>query len=123
MIRTSKKICLYGAVTIAVVSNLVNYFWYYKVLDDRVMQWKVAMIAISSVIFLQAVYIWVNESLKRKGLSIIISGWFALYTLFNMIGVALGYNLHTKGFMAILIITTMAGLGHVLIRLWRNLFL
>lgn len=105
---------------IAVASNLVNYFYYYKHLDDRVMQWKVAMIAISSVIFLQAVYIWINESLKTKGISIVVSGWFALYTLFNLVGVAIGYNLHTKGFMAILIITTVFGTGHILIRLWQR---
>lgn len=80
------------------------------------------MISIALVLFLMAVYVWMNESLKGKGFSIIVSGWVALYLFFNLIGVAIGYNLHTKGFMAILFTITIAGTGHILIRLWQKYF-
>lgn len=79
------------------------------------------MFSISAVVFLMAVYIWLNESQKGRSLKVLASGWFALFALFVFIGVALGYNLHTKGFMAILIITTVFGSGHIFIRLWQKL--
>ena len=119
MIRTIKKIktfCLYLSVLIVMGSNIVNCFF----VSDRILQWRFAMISISAVLFLMTVYLWLNETLKRNGVKIILTGWSALYLLFNLIGVAIGYNLHTKGFMAILFITTVFGIGHLCIRSWRK---
>lgn len=80
------------------------------------------MVAIAVVLFLMAFYMWLNESQKKNQAKIIITGWTALYLLFNLIGVAIGYTLHTKGFMAILFITTFFGGVHLGIRLWQRYF-
>ena len=123
MIRTIKKLksmCLYLSVSVIATSNIINYFYCYKYLDDVLLQWKVAMIAIATTLFLMAFYMWLNESLKNNRIKILITGWSALYLLFNLIGVVLGYNLHTKGFMAILFITISAGIGHICIRSWQK---
>lgn len=124
MIRINKikSICLYLTAFITVGSNVFNYFYCYLYLDDRLLQWKVAMISIAAVLFLMSLYIWLNESLKGKGISIIVTGWVALYLLFNFVGVLAGYNLHTKGFMAILFITTFLGISHLSIRLWQKYY-
>ena len=58
-----------------------------------------------------------NNSFK-----IIVSGWMVIYLLINLIGVVMGYNLHTKGFMAMLFVTTFFGLVHLLMRIWQKYF-
>lgn len=121
-IKILKSWCVYLSIIIIFGSNLVNYFYCYKYLDDVLLQWKVAMIAIAAVMFLMMTYLWLNESLKRNKIKILLTGWSALYLLFNLIGVVIGYNLHTKGFMAILFITTSAGIGHICIRLWQKYY-
>jgi hypothetical protein len=117
-----KRFCLFLTAFIAVGSNTFNYFYSYKYLDDRLLQWRVAMISISLVMFLMAFYIWLNESLKKRGISIIISGWVALYLFFNLIGVLIGFDLHTKGFMIMLHLLALSGVGHLSIRLWQIYF-
>lgn len=117
-----KSICLYLTALIVVGSNILNYFYYYKYLQDSMLQWKVAMISISAVMFLMALYIWLNESLKGKGISIVVFGWVALYLFFNFVGVLIGYTLHTKGFMIILFSIVLLGLSHLFIRLWYKYY-
>ena len=80
------------------------------------------MISIALVMFLTSLYIWLNESIKRKGLGIEISGWVALYLFFNFVGVLIGYDLHTKGFMIILHTIGFMGLSHLFIRLWQKYY-
>ena len=80
------------------------------------------MIFMAFLMFTMAVYVWLNESLKRKGISIIVSGWVALYLLFNFVGVLAGYTLHTKGFMIILFSIVLLGLSHLFIRLWQKYY-
>jgi len=115
-----KALCLYGSIVTIFVSNLINYFYSYKYLNDSVLQWRFAMVSIAIVMFLMSFYMWLTETMKKNRIKILITGWSALYLLFNLIGVALGYTLHTKGFMAILFIITFAGVGHICIRLWQK---
>ena len=119
-IKKIKSVCLYGAILTTFVSNLINYFYSYKYLNDSVLQWKLAMVSISLVMFLMATYMWLSETIKKNKFKILITGWSALYLLFNLIGVAIGYTLHTKGFIAILFTITFAGTGHICIRLWQK---
>ena len=120
IIKILKKISLLLAAIVVVCSNIVNYFYCYIYLDDRLLQWRVAMISIGISLFLFAFYIWLNESLKGRGTTIIISGWVALYLFFNMVGVLIGYTLHTKGLMAILFLTVFLGLLHLIYRAWQK---
>jgi len=113
-----KNLCLYLTALMVVGSNICNYFF----IQDRDLQWRVAMVSIAAVMFLMALYVWLNESLKRKGISIIVSGWVALYLSFDLVGVLAGYNLHVKGFMVILFITTFLGISHLSIRLWQKYY-
>lgn len=96
----------------------MNYFYAHKHLNDVNLQWKIAMIAIAATLFLTTVYMWLDQS-QKKG-NTIISGWVALYLLVNLIGVMLGYNLHSKGFMMILFLAMSFGLIHLGIRLWQK---
>lgn len=121
-IRKIKSVCLYGSIVIIFISNIINYFYSYKHLNDSVLQWRLAMVSIATVMFLMAVYMWLSETLKQNKFRILITGWSALYLLFNLIGVAVGYTLHTKGFMAILFTITFAGIGHISVRLWQRYF-
>lgn len=80
------------------------------------MQWRVAMWSISSSMWLMSFYIWLSSKKYR-----ILIGWLTLYLFFNFTGVLVGYDLHTKGFMTILFVTTFFGLCHLLISsLWRK---
>ena len=117
-----KNICLRLTAFIVVGSNTFNYFYCYLYLEDSMLQWKVAMISIAAVMFLMSLYIWLNESLKRKGLGIEISGWVALYLFFNFAGVLIGYDLHTKGLMITLHSIGFLGISHLTIRLWQKYF-
>ena len=119
-IKKLRQVSLFLMALVVIGSNLVNYFYCYIYLDDRLLQWKVAMISIAVALFLLCFYVWLNESLKGKGLTIIVSGWVALYLFFNMIGVFLGYNLHTKGFMIILFLIGFFGLLHLIYRAWQK---
>ncbi len=121
--RRLKAICLYGSIAIIFTSNVFNYFYSYRYLDDDDLQWTIAKFSIASVMFLMSCYLWLSETVKKNSFGIIISGWAALYLLFNLIGVAAGYTLHTKGFMAILFTITLSGIGHLGIRLWQRYFL
>jgi len=123
MIQTIKNIisfCLYAATVVIVASNLVNYFYCFKYLGDVTLQWKVAMISIAISMLLMSLYIWLQETLKKNKLRIVVSGWTALFLLINAIGVIAGYNLHTKGFMAILLVTVVFGSGHFIIKAWQR---
>lgn len=103
---------------VVVGSNAVNYFYCYKYLQDLTMQWRVAMTSIALVMFLMAVYVWLTETLKRHNIKRVISGWTALYILFDLIGVLLGYTLHTRAFVTVLGIIATLGITHLIIRLW-----
>jgi len=43
-----------------------------------------------------------------------------IYLLINLIGVVMGYNLHTKGFMAMLFVTTFFGVAHIALKIWEK---
>ena len=103
---------------VVIGSNAFNYFYAHLYLDDRVLQWKTAMVSIAFVMFLGSFYIWLNESLKLKKLNSIVAGWATVYIFFNFIGVLIGYNLHTKSFMTILHITGFLGLCHIISYKW-----
>lgn len=99
-------------------SNAFNYFYCYIYLDDRMMQWRVAMISIALVMFVLSLYVWITESLKFNKLRQVVSGWLTIYIFFNLVGVLIGYNLHTKGFMVILSMTAFLGICHVITAKW-----
>lgn len=109
-----KNILLYSIAIVVFGSNIVNYFYCYLLLDDWELQWRVAMLSISLAMLLMSAYIWVSSKYK------LISGWLFIYLFFNFIGVLIGYDLHTKGFMAILFITTFFGLCHIIYSSWRK---
>ena len=115
-----KRLCIVLGVIVIFGFNIVNYFYAHKTLNDINLQWRIAMIGIAWVMFLAYVYAWINESIKRNNILIVITGWAALYLLFNLIGVTLGYHLHTRGFMMILFVTTAGAFAHISIRLWQN---
>ena len=117
-----KNIALFSAAMIIIIANVFNYFYSYKHLGDSHLQWRIFMYSVGISMFLMMIYIWLNESLKGPSIKVLVSGWVALYLLINVIGVALGYTLHSKGFMSLLFTLTAAGSGHILIRLWNRLF-
>lgn len=118
-----RSICLYILVIVLIVSNLFNYFYSYKYVNDLDLQWDVAIYSIAIELFLFSVYVWLTEINKTKNsFRIIVSGWMVIYLLINLIGVVMGYNLHTKGFMAMLFVTTFFGVAHILMRIWQKYF-
>lgn len=120
---TLKSICLYVIVIVLVTSNLFNYFYSYKHLNDIQLQWNIAIYSIAIELFLFSVYIWLCEVKKsRNQLKIVVSGWMAIYLLINLIGVCLGNTLHTKGFMSILFVTYSFGLSHIIFKLWQKYY-
>lgn len=103
-------------------SNIFNYFYSYKYLGDRVLQWRVAMYCIAIELFLFSLYVWLVQIKKRNKLNVVLSGWLTIYLLINLTGVCLGFTLHTKGFMAILFTITFFSLAHVSVKLWQKYF-
>ena len=123
MIKIINKIrafCVIATAIVVIGSNIVNYFYCYRHLNDLTMQWRVAMTSISLVMFLMSLYIWLTETLKKNNLKRVISGWIALYILFDFIGILLGYSLHTRAFVDVLFITAILGTIHLIIRLWAK---
>ncbi len=118
-----KDACLYVIVITIIGSNLINYFYAYKYLNDYILQWRIAMYAIAIVLFLFSLYVLLIEIAKSaKTLKLVIVGWMTIYLLINLIGVCLGYNLHSKGFMAMLFVTMLFGLIHIFTRLWQKYY-
>ncbi len=119
-----KSICLFTGFALLMLSNTFNYFISYKYLQDIELQWSVAMYSIAIELFLFSLYIWLTESMKHGNkLKKILSGWLVIYLLINLIGVCLGFNLHTSGFMLILFITTGLCVAHTIKHLWQDYFL
>jgi hypothetical protein len=118
-----RNFILYSVIVILVGSNLFNYFYSYKFKNDLDLQWGVAIYSIAIELFLFSAYVWLTESRKHNnGFKIVVSGWMTIYLLINLIGVLMGYNLHTKGFMAMLFVTTFFGIAHILIKIWEKYF-
>lgn len=115
-----QNVCVVLVALIVLAVNTVNWLAYVNDWYNEYYQWRVALHMISSGSFLMAVYIWIGEHLKKTKYGIIISGWVALYLLVDFIGVVLGYNLHTKGLMIILLMTFIFGSAHLIIRLWQR---
>ena len=123
MMGVIRNWCLYVGVSILILSNLVNYFYAYKHLNDIDLEWRIAMYAIAIELFLFSLYIFITEIIKRKKtIRKSISGWMTVYLLINLIGVCMGFTLHTKGFMAILFVTTFLGIVHIIAKLWQKYF-
>lgn len=119
-VKIFRSICLYATAIIVVSSNLINYFYCYKYIGDLTLQWRVAMISIGLSMFTMSAYIWLNESLMGNKLKIIITGWIALFLLISLIGVCIGYDLHTRGFMMILFTIILFGGAHISTRIWQR---
>ncbi len=115
-LKILQKICLFVSVVLIVVTNFINYY----LEDDRGQIYRNIFLAIAWVMFLLMAYVWINESIKRDRITTIISGWAALYLLINLGVVMLGYNLYTRGVIEMFIITTLAGISHIGIRLWQR---
>ncbi len=123
MLFRIKNICLYIIGVVVVGSNLVNYFYAYKHLGDNVLQWRIAMYSIAIVLFLFSLYAWITEIGKKgQALKLVFVGWMTIYLLINLIGVCLGYNLHSKGFMVMLFLAMLCGMAHICIRLWQKYY-
>jgi hypothetical protein len=120
VILAYQKACVILIALIVIVVNTVNWLAHVNDWYDRELQWQVSMLMIAFSSFLMAAYIWIGESLNKRKYGIIISGWVALYLLVDLIGVVLGYNLHTKGLMIILLMTFIFGTAHLTIRLWQK---
>lgn len=124
MLIRVKNICLYIIGITIISSNLINYFYAYKYLDDRLLQWRIAMYSIAIVLFLFSLNLLLIEIIRKiKSLKLVFVGWMTIYLLINLIGVCLGYNLHSKGFMAMLFTAMLFGLFHIFIRLWQKYYL
>lgn len=124
MIHHKSKGWILAIITVVLIgSNLFNYFYCYKFANDLELQWSVAIYAIAIELFLFSLYLWINESIRYKNkISIVVSGWVTMYLLINLIGVVLGYNLHTKGFMAMLFLAFFVGTVHISIKLWQKYY-
>lgn len=123
MIRTIRNIqdfCLWATIIVVIGSNFFNYFYCYQYLDDRLLQWKVAMVSISFSMFLMSIYMWLHQHLRNKNIGILASGYLSLYLLINFVGVLIGYNLHTKGFMMVMFVASFFGFCHILTKLWSK---
>lgn len=120
-LQAVQRACIPVMAIMFVVMNTVNWMAYMNDWYSRDVQWTVAMYVLSGGAFISAVYVWIGEHLSKREYGIIISGWVALYLLFDFIGVCLGYNLHTKGFMMVLLMTFVSGTAHLIIRIWRKL--
>jgi ABC-type multidrug transport system permease subunit len=122
VINKIKDYILYTVAVVLVGSNLFNYFYCYKQLGDELLQWRVAIIAIAIELFLLSLYTWLIQIKKvNSGFKAILTGWTTVFLLINLFGVILGYNLHTKGFMAILFSATIIAFIHLLIK-WLRCF-
>ena len=122
-IKKIRSISFVLIILISVISNFYNYYINYLIKQDSTAQWRLAMISISSVMFLFSLRMWLGESLKKhNGFYIIWSGWLTLYFFINFIGVMAGYTLHTKGLMMILFSIVFFGLTHILIKLWEKYY-
>ena len=115
-LKIFQRVCLVGSVLMIITPNLINYY----LIDDINLQWDVTITAIAWILFLMMCYVWTNESIRKNKLTIIISGWAALYLLINLIVVLLGWNLYTKGVIEMFIITILAGSAHIGVRLWQK---
>ena len=123
MIKLFRNISFLLIVLISVVSNFYNYFINYKLNNDALAQWRLAMLSIASVLFLFSFRMWLGESLKSGNrVKIVISGWLLIYMSINLIGVAIGYTLHTKAFMMILFTIVFFGIAHILVKLWEKYY-
>jgi len=116
-----RNFILYSVIVILIGSNLFNYFYSYKFKNDIDLQWGVAIYSIAIELFLFSAYVWLTESRKLNNqFKIVVSGWMTIYLLINLIGVVMGYNLHTKGFMAMLFVTTFFGVAHIALKIWEK---
>lgn len=123
MLLRLKNICLYGIGIIIISSNVINYFYAYKYLNDITLQWRIAMYSIALVLFLFSFHLLLTEIRgKIKSLKLVFILWMTMYLLINLIGVCLGYNLHSKGFIAILFSITLVGMANIFIRLWQKYY-
>jgi len=93
------------------------------VLGDIELQWKFAIICIAIELFLFSAYVWLSIVKNRNNkLKKVIWGWMTIYLLINLIGVVMGYNLHTKGFMSMLFVTSFFGLAHITTKIWQKYY-
>ena len=110
-----QRICLIVIATLVVGVNFVNYY----LEDDRGQMYRNVFLAISWIMFLSMIYIWVGEFIRRNKLTTILSGWCALYLMINLIVVLLGWNLYTHGVIEMFWITVLAGTAHIGVKLWK----
>lgn len=123
MLSRVKNICLYTIGITIIGSELINYFYVHKYLDDRLLQWRIAMYATAIILFLFSLYVLLTEMIKKKKtLKLVFVGWMTIFLLINLIGVCLGYNLHSKGFMAMLFVTMLFGIFHFTRKLWQKCY-
>lgn len=126
MLTTLKNICLFVILIDITVPNVVNYFYAYKYLHDENLEWRIAMYSISIALFFFSLYVLLIQigriAKGIKTIKLVLAAWMTFYLLINMVGVCRGYNLHSKGFMAMLFVTILFGLIHVFIRLWEEYF-
>lgn len=117
-----RRFCLWCATILVVGGNIINYFYCHLVLHDLDIEWKVAMVTIASALFFYSLYIWCDKTIQQQKLSILITGWTSMYLFFNMVGVILGYHLHTRAFMLMLFLIVSVGGVHLLIKICQSYF-
>lgn len=122
LIKKARQILVSIIAIIATIPTFYNYFINHLYLDDRLAQWKLAMMSIATVMFLFSFRVWLGQLITRHYYNYALSGWLSLYFFANMIGTFLGYNLHTKGFIMTLLTIVMFLLAHILVKLWRNYY-
>lgn len=115
-----QKFCVRLIAVLIVGSLAFNYFYSYKYANDFNLQWRVYMYCTSISLFLFSIYMWINETLKKNRYATIICGWLSFWIFFNVIGVFAGYNLHSNGFVTLLLVTAFLGLCHLILRLCQN---
>ena len=123
MLTTLKNICLFIIMIDITVPNIFNYFYIYKYLHDNDLQWRIAMYSIAIALFFFSLYVlFIQIGKGRKTIKLVLAGWMTFYLLINLVGVCLGYNLHSKGFMAMLFVTILFGSIHIFLKLWGRYF-
>lgn len=116
--------CSVAIIIILVVGGLVfNYFYSHKYLDDYELQWRVYMYTTTLSLFFFALYMYLGEVKRKRKYTAIACGWLCFWMFFNTVGVFLGYNLHSNGFVSLLFLTAFLGLCHIVCVLCRKYFL